>query len=624
MIEESRGQESGARGEVRAIIPDEEAHHHADKQQQRSADNIGDKRDEDESQQRTPAEPADEAEGFQQALRAQQEGEDCQPDSHRDRLERPVRGHVADPLAHAAKGSGVERPAQHAHVTVHHRAFAVFGNALRLEEVCRHHGGDHAGNRQRHQHRGDHGQAEVLEELPGNARHQAHGQEHGHDTEGGGHHRQTDLVGGIDGCLVGALTHAHVAHDVLDLHDGIVHQHAGHQPQGQQRKRVQRKAEQVHEVEGGNGRKRNGQRRDDRGAPVAQKQEHHDNRQQRAFHQQRHRTFVLVLGVVHLGEQAGEGNAGVCFLHLFQHGDGIVVNPHVGFAARTGDREGDDLLAVHLGHRADLAVGILHAGDIGKLDRPPATQRDLRLRKLVSGLRVAQHANRLARPGDLGLAACRVHVQLAQRVVHLAGGDAQRLHAAGIEDHQDLAVHAAAPADFGQAVHRQQRLGQRIVDEPAELLQGHVVGRNAERDDGLRTGLLLEHARFENAVGQLSANVVDLALHLVHRLGDVGAEGELDAGEGIAFRRSRIDVLNAVQRLHRGFHPLRDLVLNLGRGGARLGNAHLHHRELDIRLILHVHVLEREDPGDHQPDEGQNGDDRVADRPGGKLIEVHD
>ena len=89
---------------------------------------------------------------------------------------------------------------------------------------------------------------------------------------------------------------------------------------------------------------------------------------------------------------------------------------------------------------------------------------------------VAEHAHRLARAGDLGPAAGGVDVELAQRRVDLRCGDAERLHPRRVEDHADLAVDAAVALDLGHAVDRQQPLGDRVVDEPAQLLDRHVVG----------------------------------------------------------------------------------------------------------------------------------------------------
>ncbi len=68
---------------------------------------------------------------------------------------------------------------------------------------------------------------------------------------------RADLIGGIERGLVAALAHVHMAHDVLDFDDGIVHQHTGHQRQGQQADLVEREAHDIHEGEGRNGRQRN-------------------------------------------------------------------------------------------------------------------------------------------------------------------------------------------------------------------------------------------------------------------------------------------------------------------------------------------------------------------------------
>jgi hypothetical protein len=47
------------------------------------------------------------------------------------------------------------------------------------------------------------------------------------------------------------LAHAKVAHDVLDLDDGVVHQDADHQRHGQQSDHVDGEAQIVHADEGG-------------------------------------------------------------------------------------------------------------------------------------------------------------------------------------------------------------------------------------------------------------------------------------------------------------------------------------------------------------------------------------
>ncbi len=67
------------------------------------------------------------------------------------------------------------------------------------------------------------------------AAHETHRQEHGDDGERGGDHGQTDLVRCIEGRLEPTLAHPHVTHDVLNLDDGIIDEHARHQRQTEQR-----------------------------------------------------------------------------------------------------------------------------------------------------------------------------------------------------------------------------------------------------------------------------------------------------------------------------------------------------------------------------------------------------
>ena len=95
-----------------------------------------------------------------------------------------------------------------------------------------------ARDQQREKHGRRDREAELHEVLPGDAAHEAHRQEHRDDGRRGGDHRQADLIGRIERRLEAALAHAHVAHDVLDLDDRIVHQHAGDQRQREQADRL--------------------------------------------------------------------------------------------------------------------------------------------------------------------------------------------------------------------------------------------------------------------------------------------------------------------------------------------------------------------------------------------------
>ena len=495
--------------------------------------------------------------------------------------------------------------------------------AMGLEEVGRQHRRDHARDCQRHQH-GDHdSEAEVLEELARDARHRADGEKHRDDTEAGGDHRQTDLVRCVDRCLIGCLAHAHVAHDVLDLDDRVIDQHAGDQRQGKQRELVEIEAEQIHEPEGRDGRQGDGHSRDRGCPPVAQEEEHDHHCQDRTLDHRGHGAFVLLFGIFDRVEQRDELHPGILRLDLGDFFERLVIDRHVGCALRAAHREVDDLLVAHLADRCALGIAVAYGGHIGQLDRAAATDLDLPLAERIGIVTIAQHAHRLPRPADFGHATGRIDIALPQHAVDLAGGDAQRLHPREVEDHLDLAIDAAETIDLGHAFDAEQLLGDRIVDEPAEALDRHVVG--FDRIDGEETArdLFLGHTRLEDTVGQRSAHRVDRILHLGHRIVGIGTDLEFDESVRIAFARSRIDRLHAIDRTHGAFDPLRDLVLDLGRSGARLRDRDIDRRELDVRIVDHVHAGEADQARQQQGGERNQRDHRVADRPGRDIPEVH-
>ena len=73
----------------------------------------------------------------------------------------------------------------------------------------------------------------------------------------------------------------HVAHDVLDHHDGIVDDEAGPDGQRHQRQVVEAEAAEPHHPEGRDDRERQGDAGDDRGPDGAQEQQHHEHDQRR-------------------------------------------------------------------------------------------------------------------------------------------------------------------------------------------------------------------------------------------------------------------------------------------------------------------------------------------------------
>src|SRR5690606_32601229 len=58
-------------------------------------------------------------------------------------------------------------------------------------------------------------------------------------------------------------------------------------------------------------------------------------------------------------------------------------------------------------------------------------------------------------------------------------------------------------------------------------------------------------------------------------------------------------------------------------GSARLADRDVYRREIDVRAVVDVQSTERNQPGQGQPDEQDDGDDRIADRPCGDVAQVH-
>ena len=178
----------------------------------------------------------------QEALRQQRQA----PDRRHEDADADQHGDVVVP----------HRPGDHAVIGVEHHAGRRIVVVVMLHEIGRQHRRDEARGEQREEYLHRHGDAELLEELARDARHEARGREDRDDGERDRDHRQPDLVGGIDRGLVGRFAHPHVAHDVLDLDDGVVDQDAGRQRDGEERDQVQREAEDVHRPEGGEDRQR--------------------------------------------------------------------------------------------------------------------------------------------------------------------------------------------------------------------------------------------------------------------------------------------------------------------------------------------------------------------------------
>ena len=188
----------------------------------------------------------------------------------------------------------------------------------RLHDVGGHHGGEYPGHDQRGKHRKHCRPSELLEEFADHTAHKRGGQEHCNQCKGGGNHRQANFVSSLHGSLHGGLAHTQMAFNIFDFHNGVVDQNTHYQRERQQRHHIAGKAHVVHADKRRNNRQRQRYRRHKRGAPVAQEEPHHDNRQHRTLDQHGHGGIKLLLHRSYKVKGLGEFQIGVFGFQLSQ------------------------------------------------------------------------------------------------------------------------------------------------------------------------------------------------------------------------------------------------------------------------------------------------------------------
>ena len=484
-----------------------------------------------------------------------------------------------------------------------------------LQEVGGQHRRDEARGQQREEHLHRHRDAELLEELPGDAGHEARRREDRDDGQADRDHGEADFVGGLQRGAIGRLAHPHVAHDVLDLDDGVVDQNTGRQRDGEKADEVQREAENVHRPERREDRQRQRDRGDDGGADVAQEQQHDDDGENRAFEQRRDRGLVIALGEFHRGVDQLEIDIGIGDLQridalLHRGGD-----HHVAGALRALDAERHHRLAVEAGEGAAVGDGVGDGAEIVETDFAAAEQRNHGAGEFVERLGAGQRADRLVVLADLGAAAGKVDIGAAQALADIDGGQAGGLQPVRIERDQNLALDAADTLDLGDVAHALQRAFDDVVDEIGQLLR-----RLAGRDRGIGDDRQADHVdaldqRLVDVLRQVAADAGDGVLDVVQRAVGVGLKGELDRRHRQPVGDRRRDVSHALDAGYAVFDGLGDLRFQFGRRRAELRYRDRDHRDIGAGQARHGELGEAH-PAEHQQDDRKHdGRQRIADRP---------
>ena len=487
--------------------------------------------------------------------RWQMRGQDQRPHEEQNRIDGglpPVRQHPAHQTQIGAQ------PA---------RILPVFPSLARCQHVGGHHGREHPRHHQRRKHRNGGRPAELLEETPDKACHEGRGQEHGNEREGGGNHRQTNLVGSFHGRLVGRLAHFQVPFDVLDLHDRIIDQHADHQRQRQQGNTVEREIKQVHAHEGRQ--HRHGQRHgcQEGGTPVSQEEPDHDDGQQGPLIEGVHRVVEALLrrrGQIH---RFGQLQIRTVLLQLLRHLAHAPPHVHFAFATTAADLEAHDLLAIQPGRGGRLLDGVGDGTEIAQHEPSAIAAGDLHLLQLLGRLHARQHPRGLLAPGDVGMATGTLDLVVAQLLGNGSHRQPQRPQPGRIQIDMHLACHAAHARHLAHALQTQQHAVEVIVHKPGQFLDVHPVGLDGIGQHRLAGQLHLVHHRFRQRAGQVGTHALHLGAHLVQRLLDGLVHLELHhQGDGPVTQRGR-HVTYALQVHQRVLDLSRHVVFQLvGRG----------------------------------------------------------
>ena len=487
-------------------------------------------------------------------------------------------------------------------------AQGLLPDLLLVQEEVTQQGDQGDGDDQGGQHQEHDGQAEVVKEHAGDAAGEGQGQKDGHRGQGGGGQGDGDLLGPVDAGVHPVVALGGPAVDVLQHHDGVVHDHAHPHGDAAQRHHVQGQVEDIHQHENGEDTHGHGHRDGGRGPQPPQEQEHHDGGQGHphvdVLHGGVHRDVDVVGGAVQHRIAHG-GVALAVLLHGVHHrlGGGRLVGP-----GPLGHLEHHAGRAVGLGHRVRIGVLQGHVGHLGQAHRPAGGQGEEHIGHVL-------HRLELGVGGDgQGLAAV---VQLAAGVEQVLGG--QHLGDIGVAQaiaggpgrvhlHGDLLAHAAGDGHLGHAVHPLQGgddsiLGQgldadQVVPHQGDDGRGEQVADVDVDDD--RLGHPVRQGEHIELLPQLGGGDV--------QVGAVGV-GDLELAEPV--RGGGLDLLHPGHRHDRRLQGPADQLLHvLGAGPVVIAH---HHGGGGLHVGEQGHL---EPGGEHHPEDGDH-DDRHQ---GGHLV----
>ena len=495
-------------------------------------------------------------------------------------------------------------------------ALAARGVMMLGEQLHRQPGRHHEGDGQRDQHAHGRVDGDGAHIGPHQAGDEGHGQQCGDDREGGKDGGPAHFVHGAGDDLPQGLVRVQLAPavDVLHHHDGVIHQDADGEDQGEQGHPVQGEAPGPGGEQGGRQGEGHGQA-DDQGLAPPQGEQHQQHHGTGGEHQLADELLGLVGGGGAVVAGDGEFHALGNDAALEGLGAGDDRLGHVGGVdpRLLGDRQGDRGEFAFLGAVPDIVGGLIrpvlhprHVGHEHGLAPVHPHHQALHVgRRLDVGAGLHQHflvARDQAARGLYGVG----HLQRGAQVL---GGDAVGVHAVRVHDDPD---HVAGTADggdvagAGNALELDLRGARHLLQLEGRALR--IGGPEGEADDGYVVDALgLDDGLAHAQVGRHPVAVgVEGIVEAHQRLDGVLAHLVLYGDHRHARARHGVHVLDAGDARQHLLRRARHQGLHVLGRGAREGNEHIGHGDVDLGLLL----PRRDEHGEQAQQEGDQGHQR--------------
>ena len=453
-------------------------------------------------------------------------------------------------------------------------ATPIRGALTRSSHLPAHPGGHDRKQRQGHEQGGEErecdGQAEIRKESPRHTRHVQHRAEHGD----GGECRRRDGAGdfvrpyrGGSGSVKPLLLP--VSEDVLQHHDGVVHQHSDPEGQSAQGHHVEAHIGQVAQRERSHDGNRDREPDGHRVTRVPEEQKQHQKGQnateQKRLHHVRDRIRdERSLARGHLDPDLWKLLPQLCenIAHLVRHPDGIGPGLLV-------DEKSDRRLAVEASHRFPVRLALEDPGHVAEANDPsPRGTRHHHVLQLLDALEFTQRPEAVPKATAANASPWRTVVGPVEGIGDLGDRDIVHRQPTRIDLDLDLADGSAGDRRHGDPVQLLEATLEHGIGQVPQL--GQVRAGDRERYNRIVGWIRRENHGALGALREASDQVIQALPDVEHRELHVRAPVKLQAHQGLPFARSRIDGANSRNAADHGFHGLGDEPLDLRRTGVRV------------------------------------------------------